>query len=102
MKLAKLAGWLCLLALALLLAPRLALAVTYVNQSYPFAWIDSTGHTKVGYNTVPYKFNPVAGCGTTPPTLDDTLSDDIPLGFNFMYGGVVFTSARIMSNGRLK
>ncbi|MBK8399767.1 MAG: LamG domain-containing protein [Propionivibrio sp.] len=102
MKLAKLAGWLCLLALALLLEPRPALAVTYVNQSYPFAWIDSTGHTKVGYNTVPYKFNSVAGCGTTPPTLDDTLSDDIPLGFNFMYGGVVFSSARIMSNGRLQ
>jgi MSHA biogenesis protein MshQ len=83
-----------------------AQAVTYANKSIPFNWIDTSTHTHVGYNTVPYKMNgtiaPGTACGTTPPILDDTISDDIPFGFNFNYGGVVFTSARIMSNGRLQ
>jgi len=83
-----------------------AQAVTYANKSIPFNWIDTSAHNHVGYNTTPYKFNgtiaPGTACGTAPPTLDDTISDDIPFGFNFNYGGVVFTSARIMSNGRLQ
>ncbi len=77
-------------------------AVTYANTATPFNWIDASSHTKVGYNTVPYRFNGGGGCGTNPPTLDDTLSDNIPLGFTFMYGGVNFTQVRIMSNGRLQ
>ena len=81
-------------------------AVTYANKSTPFSWINTSGHAHVGYNTVPHKMNgtiaPGTGCGTAPPVLDDTISDDIPFGFNFNYGGVVFTSARIMSNGRLQ
>jgi MSHA biogenesis protein MshQ len=83
-----------------------AQAVTYANKSIPFNWIDTATHSHVGYNTTPYKFNgtiaPGTACGTVPPTLDDTISDNIPFGFNFNYGGVVFTSARIMSNGRLQ
>jgi MSHA biogenesis protein MshQ len=83
-----------------------AQAVTYANKSIPFNWINTSAHAHVGYNTSPYKMNgtiaPGTRCGTAPPVLDDTISDDIPLGFNFNYGGVVFTSARIMSNGRLQ
>jgi MSHA biogenesis protein MshQ len=83
-----------------------AQAVTYANKSIPFSWINTSSHAHVGYNTSPYKMNstiaPGTRCGTTPPVLDDTISDDIPFGFNFNYGGVVFTSARIMSNGRLQ
>ncbi|ARU31013.1 hypothetical protein CAP31_04495 [Sulfuriferula sp. AH1] len=79
-----------------------AQAMTYANVSIPFTWIDTTGHTKVGYNTAPYKFNNTGGCGTTPPVLDDTLSDNIPIGFTFTYGGAGFTQARIMTNGRLQ
>lgn len=79
-----------------------AKAVTYANTATAFNWIDSSTHTQVGYNTIPYKFNGGGGCGTNPPTLDDTLSDNIPLGFTFMYGGVNFTQVRIMSNGRLQ
>jgi len=83
-----------------------AQAVTYANKSIPFNWINTSAHAHVGYNTVPYKMNgtiaPGTGCGTTPPILDDTISDAIPIGFNFNYGGTVFTSARIMSNGRLQ
>ena len=93
----------------LLLAAQPAPAVTYVSGSTTFSWIDASTHTKVGYNTVPYKFNGGAGCGTNPPVLDDTLSDLIPLEtrggyptFTFMFGGVNFTSVRINSNGRLQ
>ncbi|MHB1244917.1 MAG: DUF6701 domain-containing protein [Sulfuriferula sp.] len=83
-----------------------AQAATYANKPIPFNWIDTSAHAHVGYNTTPYKFNgtiaPGTRCGTAPPILDDTISDNIPFGFNFNYGGVVFTSARIMSNGRLQ
>ncbi len=79
-----------------------AQAVTYANTATTYAWVDATGHTKVGYNTVPYKFNAATGCGTTPPTTDDTLSDAIPIGFTFSYAGTPFTDVRIMTNGRLQ
>jgi MSHA biogenesis protein MshQ len=81
-------------------------AATYANKSIPFNWVNTSSHAHVGYNTSPYKMNgtiaPGTACGTAPPILDDTISDDIPFGFNFNYGGTVFTSARIMSNGRLQ
>ncbi|MET3131393.1 MSHA biogenesis protein MshQ [Oxalobacteraceae bacterium GrIS 1.11] len=88
--------WLALLACW---AP--AQAVTYANITTTFNWIDASTHSKVGYNTVPYKFNGATGCGTTPPILDDTLSDVIPIGFNFNFAGIAFSSLRIMSNGRV-
>ncbi|MDO9195051.1 DUF6701 domain-containing protein, partial [Rhodoferax sp.] len=76
-----------------------AMAATYTNASTTFNWIDPAAHTKVGYNTAPYKFN---GCGTTPPTLDDTISGAIPIGFNFLYGAISYNSLKIESNGRLQ
>jgi hypothetical protein len=82
-------------------------ATTYSNTSVPFAWIDATGHTKLGptlggvYSPT-YKFSNTGGCGTTQPTLDDTLSDRIPLGFNFAFGSRSFDSLRINTNGRLQ
>ena len=89
--------------LGLLLAlPGLGNAATYTSASTPYNPIDSSSHSKVGYNTSPYKFNAAAGCGTAPPTLDDTLSDAIPIGFTFVFGGAGYTSANIMSNGRLQ
>lgn len=90
------------MATLMLLIPARAQAVTYANASVPFSWVDASSHTKIGYNTTPYKFNNTGGCGTTPPTLDDTLSDNIPIGFTFSYGGVGFTQVRVMSNGRLQ
>ncbi|WP_395007245.1 DUF6701 domain-containing protein [Undibacterium sp.] len=88
--------------LSCLLTSETALAGTYANSAYPFSWIDANAHTKVGYNTVPYKFTAAAGCGTAPPTTDDTLSDAIPIGFNFTYAGVNFSTIRIMTNGRIQ
>lgn len=91
-----------ILLVFLAVSPISAQAMTYANMATTFGWIDASTHTKVGYNTAPYKFNGGGGCGTTPPTIDDTLSDNIPIGFTFMYGGMNFTQARIMSNGRLQ
>ncbi|HEX7438442.1 MAG TPA: hypothetical protein VF308_17200, partial [Caldimonas sp.] len=79
-----------------------AAAQTYTSASTAFNLIDSSTHTKVGYNTAPYKFNAAAGCGTAPPALDDVLSDPIPIGFTFPYGSNTYTTAYIMSNGRLQ
>jgi len=94
--------WLAFVALVGVIGCSGAQAVTYANTATVFNWIDASTHTQVGYNTTPYKLNGGGGCGTAPPTLDDTLSDNIPIGFTFMYGGVNFTQVRIMSNGRLQ
>ena len=79
-----------------------AQAATYANTSFAYSWIDASSHAKLGYNTSPYKFNGSTGCGTTPPILDDTLSDALPIGFSFMYSGVAFTTLRVMTNGRVQ
>ncbi len=86
---------------AILLCAGQAEAVTYANQSVPFAWIDAASHTKVSWNSPTYFFSNTGGCGTTQPTIDDTLSNPIPIGFNFMYGGKLMNFVRIMSNGRI-
>ena len=91
----------CLL-LMFLLAPQAVRAQTYTSASTTYSLIDSSSHSKVGYNTTPYKFNAAPGCGTAPPVLDDTLSDPIPIGFSFVFGGVAYSTAQIMSNGRLQ
>lgn len=75
---------------------------TYSNTSLPFDWVDASGHTKIGANTSPYKFSGGGGCVTTPPTIDDTLSNSIPLGFSFAFGTTTYTSVRVMTNGRLQ
>jgi hypothetical protein len=77
-------------------------AATYANVATSFSWIDATTHTQIGYNTLPYKFNGGFGCGSTPPVIDDTISDVIPIGFNFVFGDKVFDSVRIQSNGRVQ
>lgn len=90
------------LALALTAAGTPAVAATYTSASTPYSFIDSSTHAKLGYNTTPYKFNASSGCGSTPPVLDDTLSDAIPIGFPFTFGTTAYTTAYVMSNGRLQ
>ena len=94
--------WLSLLLLVL--CSGTAQAVTYANTSYTFNWIDASSHTKVGYNTAPYKFTQAQGtnCQTREPTLDDTMSGPIPIGFTFSYGGSAFTTVYVQTNGRLQ
>jgi len=77
-------------------------AATYASTPIAFAWIDPSSHTVVSAASAPIAFRTLAGCGTTVPITDDTISDPIPLGFNFQFAGVVVDSVRIVSNGRLQ
>ncbi len=90
-------AFLCCLALAIWV-PSVE-AATYTNSSTTYNWIDPSTHTKVGYKTAPYKLN---SCGTAVPVLDDTISDIIPIGWNFLYGTTSYNSLRIETNGRLQ
>lgn len=101
-------GWLSILVFACLAAlSQPAWAITYAHTATTFNWIDASAHTKLGPTTggiysPSYRFQNTGGCGTNPPVIDDTLTDNIPIGFTFMYGGQSFTQVRIMSNGRLQ
>jgi MSHA biogenesis protein MshQ len=86
----------------LLLTCAPVVAQTYLNASTPYAFIDSSTHTKIGANTAPYKFVQASGCGTTPPVIDDTLAGPIPIGFNFVYGTTTWTQLYVMTNGRVQ
>ena len=93
----------CLLAAICLMTPLMARAVTYANTGYPFNWVDSSTQTVLDSSTVTTPgFSNTGGCGTTQPTIDDTLSAPLNIGFNFIYGGVAFNTVRVMSNGRLQ
>ena len=90
------------LFLAGLLISTVTHAVTYAFTPIAFAWIDPSSHTVVSAASAPIALRTLAGCGTTVPITDDTISDPIPLGFNFQFAGVVVDSVRIVSNGRLQ
>lgn len=89
----------CAVLLSTLLTCGFCWSATYSNSSTTFSWINPSTHTKVGYNTLPYKLNT---CGTAVPVLDDTISDAIPVGFNFLYGATSYNSLKIETNGRLQ
>ena len=91
-----------MLFLAGLLIPAVAHAVTYAFGPVTFAWIDPSSHTVVRASSAPIAFRSLAGCGTAVPIIDDTISDPIPLGFNFQFAGILVDSVRVMSNGRLQ
>ena len=88
-------------ALLSLLVDPLAEAATYANAATTYSWIPTSSHTLVDARTTPYMFTNSGGCGTNPPIIDDTITNVIPIGFNFVYGSMVFDSIRIMSNGRI-
>lgn len=100
------AAWVALAIVAAMWTP-VARAVTYANTSVTYSWIDASTHTKLGPTTggvysPTYRFSNTGGCGSNPPYIDDSMSDNLPIGFTFMYGGVNFTQVRVMSNGRLQ
>ncbi len=77
----------------------LAQAAYYVHAPTTFSWIPTTGSTAAIWTG--------AGTGKTQckggsAAIDDDITAPIPLGFSFNFGGTVYTSARIMSNGRLQ
>src|SRR5450631_3392827 len=82
--------------------PAVAQAVTYAHTPIAFSWIDPTSHTLLSAASAPAAFRTLAGCGTSTPVIDDTISDPLSLGFNFQFVGVVVDSVRVVSNGRLQ
>jgi protocatechuate 3,4-dioxygenase beta subunit len=77
-------------------------AVTYASAPVPFAWVDPSTHTVISAASTPIAFRTLPGCATNVPNTDDTISDPVPLGFNFQFAGVVVDSVRVVSNGRLQ
>ncbi len=82
--------------------PAVTHAVTYTFTPVALAWVNPSSHTVVSATSAPIAFRSLSGCGTSVPVTDDTISDPIPLGFNFQFAGVVVDRVRIVSNGRLQ
>lgn len=91
-----------LLASLVLLLALPAGAGTYASAVTTFNWIDPSSHTKISATSSPYSFINSSGCGTSLPTIDDNITNIIPIGFNFLFGDKVFDSVRINSNGRIQ
>ncbi|MDE2250282.1 MAG: hypothetical protein KGL25_02605, partial [Gammaproteobacteria bacterium] len=70
------------------------LAASYATQVATYNWINPATHTLL--NT----WDGTVGCVDT--TGDDSLSKSLALGFNFNFGGTVYSAVRINSNGRLQ
>lgn len=78
----------------------LAQAAYYDNAAYTFAWINPSSHTRVVWTGA--SGGPPPACTGGYSAEDDDISEELPLGFTFNFGGVGYTSVRIMSNGRLQ
>ena len=89
-----------LLGLLLLLVTLPVMAGTYTDSAEPFSWIDSATHSNVVWTAAPG--GPANECSGGSAAVDDDISQELPLGFSFNFGGVNYTTARIMSNGRVQ
>lgn len=86
-------GLLCILCSLSTIA---AQAATYGYAPIPLAWIDNTAHTNVTWG------GPAQCAAWNSAPVDDDGTAPISIGFNFTYGGTVYTQVRINSNGRLQ
>lgn len=98
--------FLCL-SLVGFLFPLQACATSYAVTTTTYSWIDASSHTKLGPTTggiysSQYSFTNGAGCNTKLPSIDDSITNSIPIGFTFTFGTTGFTSVNIMSNGRIQ
>ncbi len=84
-----------LLGFLILLAAGPAIAATYVSTPTTFTWVDPAGHT-------PATWSGLTQCSGGGAPTDDDITAPIPIGFTFNFGGVNYTTVRIMSNGRLQ
>ncbi|VAX08160.1 MSHA biogenesis protein MshQ [hydrothermal vent metagenome] len=84
--------------LALLLTNTATLAGTYIDSVETFSWIDPASHTDVIWT----RASGSNECSGPSATTDDDITQELSLGFTFNFGGVNYTTVRIMSNGRLQ
>jgi len=85
---------------ACFLLPLGALAATYGYALAPLAWIDNSTHTDVIFTGAPG--GPAPECVGGYAVVDDDISQQLPIGFNYTYGGGTYNTVRIMANGRLQ
>ncbi len=75
-------------------------AATYTSSSETYSWIDPSSHTNVVWTAA--SGGPPNECSGFSIAVDDDITQEIPLGFTFSFGGTGYTSVRIMSNGRIQ
>ncbi len=77
-----------------------AAAQSYLHAPEPFEWEPTAGHATVVWTGAPG--DPPAECQGASAAIDDDISQELPLGFTFRFGAATYTTARVMSNGRLQ
>lgn len=75
-------------------------AAYYDHTPYASVWIDPASHTRIVWTGA--SGGPAPACTGGSSAVDDDISEALPLGFSFNFGGVGYTSVRVMSNGRLQ
>jgi MSHA biogenesis protein MshQ len=75
-------------------------AQTYLNTPEPFDWEPTAGHTPVVWTGAPG--DPAPECQGGSAAVDDDITQELPLGFTFRFGASTYSTARVMSNGRLQ
>ena len=85
---------------ACFLLPVSAVAATYGYALAPMAWIDNSTHTDVVFTGA--TGGPAPECVGGSAGVDDDISQQLPIGFNYPYGSGTYNTVRIMSNGRLQ
>ena len=87
-------------ALVALAGAPAAAAPYYGNTPTPFAWIDPVAgaHTAATWTS---GASCTAGTYVNAPA-DDDITAQLPIGFNFNFGGTVYSQLQIMANGRLQ
>ncbi len=83
-----------------LLMPSGVFAATYGYASTPLAWINNAAHTDVVWTGD--AGGPAPECTGGYAAIDDDITQEIPIGFNFAFGAVTYTQLRVMANGRLQ
>jgi MSHA biogenesis protein MshQ len=71
-------------------------AQTYSNIPTSYSWIDPSSHTPVTWSS------PTICGGGGESIGDDSISDQLDIGFTFPFGALNYTRLYIMANGRLQ
>ena len=87
-----------ILLFLLMLIPARVFAGAYTDSTETFSWIDPASHTDAVWT----RASGSNECSGASATTDDDITQELPLGFTFTFGGVDYTTVRIMSNGRLQ
>jgi hypothetical protein len=82
-------------ALALAATALPAAGATYQQRAETFSWVDANRHTQVAWTSA-------SQCTGGGSSLDDDITAELPIGFDFEFGSAKYTTLRVMTNGRLQ